>query len=323
VLTLPQVCTEQLLATRLEQLAPGAVRRGRQVTGLRQDAGGATVLARVGGTVGAQEAGTQETGTPEAWEAQVVIGADGTRSRVRELAGVGSTVRDWGDHYLMGDFDDPGAEPVAHIHLHRDGVVERFPLPGGRRRWVVHTGAERVPERAGDLAARAFERIGIAPEPHTATMLSAFTVQRRLAGRMVSGRTVLAGDAAHGISPIGGQGMTLGWLDALALAPLLQDLLRGGTRRGTPRGTQRLGPLPAGERLSGRLEEDPGFARFDARRRRAARTAARQAEVNMLLGRPRSAAACRVRDTAVRVALAGGGRNHLARLYTMGWAGRA
>ncbi len=323
VLTLPQVCTEQLLAARLEELAPGAVRRGRQVTGLWQDAGGATVLARAGGTVGTQETGTQEKGTQgtatqETWEAQVVIGADGTRSRVRELAGVGSVTRDWGDHYLMGDFDDPGAEPVAHIHLHRDGVVERFPLPGGRRRWVVHTGAGRVPERTGELAARAFERIGFAPDPLTATMLSAFTVQRRLAGRMVSGRTVLVGDAAHGISPIGGQGMTLGWLDALALAPLLQDLFRAGPRPGT----QRLGLHPAGERLSGRLEEDPGFARFDARRRRAARTAARQAEVNMLLGRPRSVAACRVRDTAVRLALAGGSRNHLARLYTMGWAGR-
>ncbi|MDI3331552.1 MAG: NAD(P)/FAD-dependent oxidoreductase [Micrococcus sp.] len=373
VLTLPQVCTEELLAARLEELASGAVRRGREVTGLRQSAGGATVLARVGGTglaeagwagtraetgpagTGRAETGRAETGwagteraetgqagtgraetgrdktgraetggaemkhaetgrAEEAWEAQVVIGADGTRSRVRELAGVGSSTRNWGDHYLMGDFDDPGAEPVAHIHLHRHGVVERFPLPGGRRRWVVHTGTERATERADELAERAFERIGIAPEPLTATMLSAFSVQRRLAGQMVSGRTVLAGDAAHGISPIGGQGMTLGWLDALALAPLLQDLFQGGAGR--------LGLLTAGERISGRLEEYPGFARFDARRRRAARTAARQAEVNMLLGRPLPGATCRVRDTAVRAALAGGARNRLARLYTMGWAGR-
>ncbi|MCY1158489.1 MAG: FAD-dependent monooxygenase [Citricoccus sp.] len=302
VLTLPQVCTEQLLAARLEELAPGTVRRGREVTGLRQSAAGATVVARAG------EA-------EEQWEARVVIGADGTRSRVRELAGVGSTARDWGDHYLMGDFDDPDGEPGAHIHLHRDGVVERFPLPGGRRRWVVHTGRERVPERAGELAGRAFERIGLAPEPDTATMLSAFTVQRRLAGRMVSGRTVLAGDAAHGISPIGGQGMTLGWLDALALAPLLQDLVQGGP--GRP------GRLSADDRPGGRLEDHPGFARFDARRRRAARIAARQAEVNMLLGRPMPSAACRVRDATVRTALAAGARNRLARLYTMGWAGRS
>lgn len=310
VLTLPQVCTEQLLAARLEALAPGTVRRGLQVTGLRQSAGGATVLARGGGT-----GRTGETGQTEEWEAQVVIGADGTRSRVRELAGVGSTARDWGDHYLMGDFDDPRPEPVAHIHLHRHGVVERFPLPGGRRRWVVHTGRERVPEQAGELASRALARIGVAPDPGTATMLSTFTVQRRLAGAMVSGRTVLVGDAAHGISPIGGQGMTLGWLDALALAPLLQDLFRGGTGR--------LGLLQAGERISGRLEEYPGFVRFDARRRRAARIAARQAEANMLLGRPMPPAACRVRDTTVRAALAAGARNRLARLYTMNWAGRS
>nr|WP_255459468.1 NAD(P)/FAD-dependent oxidoreductase [Micrococcus sp. TA1] len=311
VLTLPQVNTERLLAARLEELAPGTVRRGREVIGLEQSGGGVTVVARAGAT-------------EEQWEARVVIGADGTRSRVRELAGVGSTARNWGDHYLMGDFDDPDAEPVAHIHLHRDGVVERFPLPGGRRRWVVHTGRERVPERAGDLAQRAFERIGLAPDPDTATMLSAFTVQRRLAARMVSGRTVLAGDAAHGISPIGGQGMTLGWLDALALAPLLQDLLQDPARDGPGHP----GPRPAddhsaGDHPAGRLEDHPGFARFDARRRRAARIAARQAEANMLLGRPMSPAACRVRDAAVRAALAVGVRNRLARLYTMGWAGRS
>src|SRR5690606_12138386 len=137
-------------------------------------------------------------------------------------------------------------EPVAHIHLHRHGVVERFPLPGGRRRWVVHTGTERVPESAEELTDRAAARIGHGPDPATVSMLSAFAVQRRLARRMVSGRVVLAGDAAHGISPIGGQGMTLGWLDALALAPLLQHSLPGG-----------------------RLEDHAGFARYDAERRRA------------------------------------------------------
>lgn len=297
VLTLPQVCTEALLAARLEDLAPGAVRRGRTVVALEQDAGGVTVHVRTGrGTEAGAGTGTAAAG--ETWHAAVVVGADGTRSRVRELAGIGSATRDWGDRYLMGDFADPDGEPVAHIHLHRHGVVERFPLPGGRRRWVVHTGTERVPQSAEELTDRAIARIGHGPDPATASMLSAFAVQRRLARRMVSGRVVLAGDAAHGISPIGGQGMTLGWLDALALAPLLQD------------------PVP-----SGRLEDHAGFARYDAERRRAARTAARQAEVNMLLGRPHPSAACRARDTAVRLALAGGLQNRLARLYTMGWAG--
>ncbi|QCU77525.1 FAD-dependent monooxygenase [Citricoccus sp. SGAir0253] len=315
VLTLPQVRTEALLAERVEWLAPGAVHRGVEVIGVEQT-----------GVVTGPEG--------RVWEAAVVVGADGTRSRVRELAGLGVRERDWGDCYLMGDFDDTGdtgdaghagaagdagaAEPAAHLHLHRDGVVERFPLPGGRWRWVVHTGRTLVPETAEGIAERARERIGLAPDPATATMLSAFRVQRRLATGLVRGRTVLAGDAAHGISPIGGQGMTLGWMDAIALEPLLLELLRGGARPGPAGGGS---GLAAGDRTGGALERHPGFARYDRGRRRAALRAARQAEANMLLGRPMPAAAWRARDAVARAALAGGAGSALTRLYTMGWAG--
>ncbi len=94
------------------------------------------------------------------------------------------------------------------------------------------------------------------------SMLSAFDVHRRLAQRLVSGRTVLIGDAAHQVSPIGGQGMNLGWLDATELVPIITASLVDGR--------------DVGRDLSA----------FDQRRRRAAVTAARQAHLNMALGRP-------------------------------------
>ena len=53
-------------------------------------------------------------------------------------------------------------------------------------------------------------------------MLSAFTVRRRSAWPLLRGRAVLPSDATHEISPIGGQGITLGLLDALDVAPLLK-----------------------------------------------------------------------------------------------------
>ncbi|GAA1680447.1 oxidoreductase [Citricoccus zhacaiensis] len=325
VLTLPQSRTEQLLAEHLERLVPGAVHRGVEVVAVKDHDAGAPVLV------------TARTvqGETRHWSARVVVGADGAHSTVRWLAGIGVDRRDWGDSYLMGDFADtasagpaaPVAEPdadsvagpaadsaagatadrTAVIHLHRHGVVESFPLPGGQRRWVVHTGRQQRPESVGGLVALVRERRGERrgenaselpglpevpelPDAATATMISAFTVYRQLARRMVAGRTVVIGDAAHAISPIGGQGMTVGWLDALALAPLLSGLSEGPS----------------------------DFASFERDRLRAARRAARMAEVNMVLGRPLWAGVRRGRDTLARAALATPAKYHLARLYSMG-----
>ncbi|WP_313817632.1 NAD(P)/FAD-dependent oxidoreductase [Citricoccus sp.] len=366
VLTLPQSRTERLLAEHLERLAPGALHRGVEVVELDQpsndDGGPVRVSVRpVGESVA--EAGAGD----EVWTADVVVAADGAHSTVRRLVGIGTDRMDWGDSYLMGDFTDRagpyghGAEPTAVIQLHRDGVIESFPLPGGQRRWVVHTGRQQRPERAGDLLALLRERQGERrtvhtvmtggapqdapersalpelPDPATATMVRSFSVYRQLARRMVAGRTVLIGDAAHAISPIGGQGMTLGWLDALALSPVLADL---PSRRG-PRDTPSLcgqkqvlisarkvdvaggaGGAGRGAPASGPLEDRPEFAAWERSRQRAALRAARQAEVNMLLGRPLPASVCRGRDGLARGIMATPLRHRLARLYTMGWAGQ-
>ncbi|MEV4902694.1 NAD(P)/FAD-dependent oxidoreductase [Citricoccus sp. NPDC055426] len=345
VLTLPQSRTEQLLAEHLELVAPGALRRGVEVVGMEHPGPDDGRPVRV--TVRSAGAG-EDTGETRAWTARVVVAADGAHSTVRRLAGIGVDRREWGDSYLMGDFagGDSACARTAVIHLHRDGAVESFPLPGGRRRWVVHTGRRRRPENAEELLAVLCERwppggrgqgrgpdgaqdeapdvpvpleVPALPDPTTATMVSAFTVYRQLARRMVSGRTVVIGDAAHAISPIGGQGMTVGWLDALALAPLLSGLF-DETRGEAPGTAPGEAPSSGSWPPSGPLGDRPEFLSFERDRLRAARRAARLAEANMMLGRPLWAAVRRGRDTLARVALAAGAQHRLARLYSMGGA---
>ncbi|MEO9247674.1 NAD(P)/FAD-dependent oxidoreductase [Citricoccus nitrophenolicus] len=329
VLTLPQTRTEALLAAHLERVAPGTLRRGVEVVGLEHPVPDDGRPVRVS----VRSAGAP-VGEAQEWSAGVVVGADGAHSTVRRLTGIGVDRREWGDAYLMGDFAedgdaaDSGAEPTAVIHLHRDGVVESFPLPGGQRRWVVHTGTRRRPESAEELVGKVRERwppggagpaasgvpsipgVPGVPDPATATMVGAFTVYRQLARRMAVGRTVLIGDAAHAISPFGGQGMTLGWLDALALAPLLADPL-ADPLAGAVTG-EGAGPA-SGPGLNRSVARE-----FERRRRRAALAAARQAEANMLLGRPLPVPALAVRDLTARAVLATPLRHGLARRYTMG-----
>jgi 2-polyprenyl-6-methoxyphenol hydroxylase-like FAD-dependent oxidoreductase len=299
VATLPQARTEEILHARVEALSPGSVRRGTTLLSLVEERDGVRVTGIFDkpGAAGAGGAPSTGTGTPPSAveeTARYVVAADGSRSTVRDLLGITAPVRSYPDTYVMADLlDTTGAGSDAVIHLERDGVVESFPLPGGLRRWVVRTDARVVDPTPEQLAAVVEHRTGVAVDPSTCRMISSFTVRRRLADRTVQGRTVLLGDAAHEISPIGGQGMNLGWLDAGRLAQVLISAARTGT------------------------VQTEALARFDAARRRRARWAARQAEANMALGRPTSGTAASVRDALLTGALRSPARGMLASVYAM------
>ncbi|MFD5277800.1 FAD-dependent oxidoreductase [Pseudarthrobacter sp. NPDC058362] len=284
ILALPQFRTEEILEERVLALDSGAIVRGAKVTGVADDDGAVTFTVRY--TTG---------GTPPAvLTAGVLVAADGARSGLRDYFGPAVVRRNYPDHYLMGDFaaGDLDAERAV-LFLEPDGIVESFPLPGHLRRWVVRLPAPAGNADATELGRLVRQRTGINPAPATNTMLSAFSVRSAIARDSVRGRAVLLGDAAHEISPIGGQGMNLGWLDAASLAPLMPRILAG--------------PYPAGEL------RDYGRARH-----RAALVARRQAEINMLLGRPLPAPLLTARNAAVGAAAAVPTVNRwVARRFTM------
>ncbi len=262
VLSIPQARTEAVLERRVRELDGAALLRGAAVTALHDDGGNVAVdVATAGGE--------------SRIHASLAVAADGVRSTVRQLLGIPVRLKEYPDTYLMGDFADSTAfGPDAALFLERAGIVESFPLPEGVRRWVARMPAAPDEPTAGVLAGIVRDRTGIDVDAGTNSMVSSFGVRSRLAQRIVHGRTALIGDAAHEISPIGGQGMNLGWLDAVALAPLI---LRA------------LGHIPA----AGGLKD------FQHERLRAAARAARQAEINMALGRPLPAPLWRARNRAI------------------------
>lgn len=300
VATLPQADTEGVLAD-----ASPAPERGVEVTAVRT--GGAEVRLEATVRGGADDGDARHISAPIV----VLAGGWGARSLVYRDGRVPTTA--YPDRYLMSDIavpDRPDAD-TAIVNLTPDGVLESFPLPGSMRRvvaWdavVPFADAERDAGGAGaDDGAAAAQRVArlraalrargeaaVADAVETAT---AFGIRRVCAPRLRNGRLFVIGDTAHEVSPIGGQGMNLGLLDAVGLAPLLARWVH-----------ERVAP-------------EPELADWERRRVRSAVRAGRLAAVNTVLGRPRSGAADLARRTLVRGMLTPPLDRSFAAAYSMG-----
>ncbi|AZS45103.1 Pentachlorophenol 4-monooxygenase [Microbacterium oleivorans] len=224
----------------------------------------------------------------------VVAGGVGVRELVYRPGALRRTA--YPDRYLMTDAALPPREDAetALVHLAPGGVLESFPLPDGQRRFVVwDEGGSLEPHELAGRLRRAMRERGEPEAAEVVTEATAFGVRRVLVPAMRRDRLFVIGDAAHEISPIGGQGLNLGLLDAATLAPLLAAWVR-------------LGEAP-----------EPDLVEWERDRLRSARTAGRMAAVNMRLGRPVSVAAHAVRSRVLGSVLAATG-SLVPHAYAMG-----
>lgn len=271
VATLPQAATEEILSA-----AAPTPQRGVHVTSLTPTEHQVELHTA---------AGVQR--------APLVVLAGGARSR--SLVYRRPAAHNYPDRYLMVDsaVGTAADAPTAVIHLDDSGVLESFPLPGARRRFVTWD----PPEAAPDPAARqARMENALALRGHSLEGApTGFGVRRFVAPGLRSGRMFVIGDAAHEVSPIGGQGMNLGLLDAVTLAPLLTEWVRTGR-------------APEAE-----------LRHWERERLRSARLAAGLAGINTRLGRPASRTAHLLRSHLVRLMLGPGPGRLLTRAYAMGF----
>ena len=260
VLSLPQRDTIALLQQKLTELPNVELRMGYEVTQIEQQ--GQQVLVR-----SRTEAGSQEL------RARWLVACDGSRSRVRELLHVHAPGKSYPCHFVMGDFvEKTQLGDDAHLFFKADGSVESFPLPGGLRRWIVQVEdtLQKVPP--GLISELVQRRTGIKVSPGDQTNQSTFTPRRFNCDRYYVDRVILCGDAAHGMSPIGGQGMNTGFADAEFLAEILPAILQRGQN------------------------PEPLLNAYQRYRRKAASTAIFRAEWGMWLGTWRGKLRSFVRD---------------------------
>jgi len=283
VLTLPQSNTESLLAQQLTSETPDGLHRGCRIVGFKEQAAQVTVsVQRPDGGLGSDQA-------------SFLIGCDGLNSTVRDRLDIEFPGHIYPGTYGMGDFDDQTAwGPEARIFLSPDGFAEAFPLPGSRRRWVISQTRGAADAETPDLEAFCQTLHRYTGHDLRATpnhMLSGFQARRHLAEVFYRGRVVLAGDAAHVMSPFGGQGMNIGWLNAWDLARALQRILRLGQKA------------------------DDTLRTFDLQARHRANRAIYRAERNMRFGQWTSMP--RLRSVLVHFALHSPLRAPLARIFTL------
>jgi len=167
---------------------------------------------------------------PQALRGRLIVAADGLRSWVRKAAGIIAEPRSYGQTGVVANFAcERPHRGVARQWFRPDGsVLAWLPLPD-RHVSMVWSAPDAM---AAELLALAPEALAARVQAAGGEALGAMTPVSGSAGfplsllrlpTTVAHRLALVGDAAHGIHPLAGQGVNLGFGDARVLAQLAAE----------------------------------------------------------------------------------------------------
>jgi 2-polyprenyl-6-methoxyphenol hydroxylase-like FAD-dependent oxidoreductase len=213
---------ERILAGWVAEL-PVTMYRGREVTGFAEDDTGVDV----------------ELADGEALRAEYLVGCDGGRSLVRKTAGIEFPGWDPSTSSLIAEVEMEEEPELGvrrdHRGIHGLGRVE-YEIRDGEIIYkdegpvrVMVTDAQPVSASEPtlrDLSEGLISVYGTDFGVHSPIWISRFSDMTRQAASYRKGRVLLAGDAAHVHSPIGGQGLNTGVQDAVNLGWKLAQVVK-------------------------------------------------------------------------------------------------
>ena len=215
VINVPQHELEPVLASVLEERAPGALRMGHRLVDFVQHSD--HVILRF-------------DGRPD-FTAAYVLGCDGGRSTVRERLGVEVTGHTLEQRYTLVDLvcDLDVGNPRDYPYLAYFGDREEWMVLVRQPhcwRFVFPLAAGRPAPTSDELRDKAHHFIGEVDELKVLGS-NVYTVHHRVASSWRRGRVFLMGDAAHLITPMWALGLNTGVLDASNLPWRLAWVYRG------------------------------------------------------------------------------------------------
>lgn len=164
----------------------------------------------------------------------VVAGCDGRDGLAAEAAGIQRTLKDYRQSALAFSVEhERDHEGRAHQFFMPTGPVAILPMRGNRSS-VVWTEAADTARWLSSLDEADFlnqlrPRFGaFLGDLELAGRRLLWPLRLSLAESVAADRIALAGDAAHGIHPLAGQGLNLGFRDAATLAEILAAAARRG-----------------------------------------------------------------------------------------------
>jgi 3-(3-hydroxy-phenyl)propionate hydroxylase len=211
-LALWQTHIERILADWVSELAV-PIYRGHEVTGFAQDDTGVDV----------------ELSDGRSLRVKYLVGCDGSRSLIRKKAGIEFPGWDPSTSYLIAEVE-MAEEPEWGIRRSEKGINAFAKIEDGKRVRVVvneqHLGQRDEPT-IRDVREALSAVYGTDYGLRSATYISRFTDMARQAASYQDKRVLLAGDAAHVHSPVGGQGLNIGVQDAMNLGWKLAQVVHG------------------------------------------------------------------------------------------------